>query len=214
VLLTARLALYVATGATLVGAGWAWRLARSRRPPVVSLSAVAACLVVPGPLLGVAAIRLLNHPWGSPLAGLTWMYDHTLLGPWLVQMVRATPIATLILWPAFASVPRAVVGAARSDGVPWWGVVPKIVAPMRWRAVAAAWLAAVATSVGELAATKLVLPPGPTTVAERLFTLLHYGVEDRVAGLSLATIGFFLALSGAAAWLLRGAGVPGRQSSG
>jgi iron(III) transport system permease protein len=55
--------------------------------------------------------------------------------------------------------------------------------------MAAAWLIALAVAVGELAATVLVIPPGTTTIAVRIFSLLHYGVEDRVASLCLVMIG-------------------------
>ena len=41
-------------------------------------------------------------------------------------------------------------------------------------------------SVGELSASLLVLPPGVTTIAVRIFQLLHYGVDDRVAALALS----------------------------
>lgn len=202
--LTAQLGFLVATGAVAAGLVWAWRLRGARRLPLLSMAAIAALMVVPGPLLGVGVIRLLNHPWDSPLSPLTWMYDRTLLAPWLVQMARATPVATLILWPALASVPDPVLAAAEADGVGWWGRLLRVAAPMRRRVLGAAWLAALAVSVGELAATQLVLPPGPATVSQRLFTLLHYGVEDRVAGLSLAMIGFFLLLAAAAAWVTGG----------
>ncbi|MEN1678901.1 MAG: hypothetical protein AAGJ46_04870 [Planctomycetota bacterium] len=200
---SAGLGVMVATGAVAVGLGWAWRMSCSRRPPLVSLAGLAICLVMPGPLLGVACIGLMNHPWDSPFAPLTWLYDHTLAAPWLVQMVRATPIATLVLWPALASVPNSLLDAAKAEGAGPLRRLLMVAAPMRLRALAAAWVAALAVSVGELSATKLVLPPGWTTVAERVFTLLHYGVEDRVAGLSLAMIGFFLACAAVAAAVLR-----------
>ena len=45
-----------------------------------------------------------------------------------------------------------------------------------------------AIAVGELAATVLVVPPGPTTISVRIFSLIHYGVDDRVASICLALI--------------------------
>ena len=199
---TAQLAAAVALGAVLLGGIVAWRMSRARRTPWLALAAIAIGLVIPGPVLGIGAIRLLNHPWDSPLAGLTWLYDNTLFAAWLVQMVRATPIAALILWPAFASVPESLLATARTFGVGFWGQLPRIVAPMRWRSIVAAMLASAAISVGELAATILVLPPGPPTVTVRIFSLLHYGVEHRVAGICLSMIAFFLVVAGLAAWLL------------
>ena len=48
------------------------------------------------------------------------------------------------------------------------------------------WLVVFALSMGELSATALVVPPGTPPLSVRLLTLLHYGVEDRVAAICLA----------------------------
>ncbi|MEM6331017.1 MAG: hypothetical protein AAF790_12300, partial [Planctomycetota bacterium] len=166
--------------------------------PWAALLCLSACMVAPGPLLGVGVIRLLNHPWDSPLAGLTWLYDHTLLAPALAQLVRATPGVVLILWPALDSVPAGLLAAARSDGASRLGALVWVAAPVRWRAIAVAWLAALAVSVAELPATLLTMPPGPSTLTVRVFSLLHYGVDGRVAGICLCMLGGFTALAAAA----------------
>ncbi|MEM6798775.1 MAG: hypothetical protein AAF589_04605 [Planctomycetota bacterium] len=193
--LTAQLGVAVATTATIIGGAVAWRLRGARRTPWLAASLLALCLVIPGPLLGVLTIRLLNHPWDSPLAWLTWLYDHTLLAPWLVQTIRAAPIATLVLWPAWSSISPATLAAARSDGASRLNVIARVAAPLRWRSLATAWLAALAVSIAELPATLLVLPPGPSTLTVRVFSLLHYGVDGRVAGIGLCLFGFFLAVA-------------------
>ncbi len=190
---TLQLGFFVATSATVLGGLLAWILRDRSSMPWLSIGLVSACLVVPGPLLSVGVIRLLNHPWDSPLAGLTWLYDHTLVAPWLVQMVRATPVAILILWPTWASVPSNLLAAARSEGAGWLSTLLRVAVPMRWRSVTVCWLATLAISIGELSATLLVMPPGPSTLTVRVFSLLHYGVEGRVAGISLCLIGLFVA---------------------
>jgi iron(III) transport system permease protein len=70
---------------------------------------------------------------------------------------------------------------------------------MRAAAIGLAWLVSLAVAIGELSATLLVYPPGMTTIAVRLFTLLHYGVDDQVAGICLALVATTCALA-AAAW--------------
>jgi iron(III) transport system permease protein len=67
--------------------------------------------------------------------------------------------------------------------------------PMRWSAAMVAWLAALSISLGDLAASILVVPPGVTTLSIRIFGLLHYGVEDQVAGICLAMISIFAILA-------------------
>jgi iron(III) transport system permease protein len=74
---------------------------------------------------------------------------------------------------------------------------------VRWRALALAWLLAMVVAVGDLAASILVVPPGVTTLSIRIFGLLHYGVEDQVAGICLALavlVGGVLIVS---IWLVR-----------
>jgi iron(III) transport system permease protein len=183
-----KLGVGVATGAVLLGGAIAWQLVPGGMARRAWLVLLAVCLATPGPLVGLAAIKLLNQPADSLLGFLGWLYDHTLLAPWLVQMVRATPIAALVLWPVWASVPRGVLEAARLDGVRSGWRLGLLAARIRPAGVAAAWLAALAVSFGELSATLLVMPPGVQTVTLQLFNLLHSGVDDRVAAISLVMI--------------------------
>lgn len=182
------LALGVATTATLLGGvvGWWWRTAR--RTPAASLAIAALALSVPGPVLGLMVIWFLNHPLDSPLSPLTCAYDQTLLAPWLVQSMRFTPLASLVMAAGLATVPRSTIDAARVDGAGWWGTLWLIAVPNCWPVLASTWLIVAALSVGELAATLLVMPPGPPTLTIRLFGMLHYGVEDRVAAMSLVLL--------------------------
>ena len=171
------------------------------RFPSLRLGVIVLLMAVPGPLLGIAMIRLLNQPLDSPLASLAWLYD-TNFAPWLAQTLRALPIVTLILWPTLASVPQAMLDTAATDGAGWWRRLLFIVIPQRWPALVAAWLVALAVSIGELAATVLVVPPGPTTISVRIFSLIHYGVDDRVASICLVLVLGLAALTLAGVYLL------------
>jgi iron(III) transport system permease protein len=172
--------------------------------PWVRLLAIALCLTVPGPLLGLGVIHLLNRPPGSPFAALAALYDSN-FAPWLVQTVRTLPIATLILWPALASVPQVMLDTAATDGTGWWGQLFRIAVPQRWPAIAAAWLIAFAVAIGELAATILVMPPqrGATALSIQVFQLLHYGVDDRVAAICLVMVFVVAMITGIAATLMK-----------
>lgn len=198
---TLQLGLVVAATATAVGCLWGWRLRTARRMPWVSLAMFAVALSVPGPLLGLLAIRVLNQPADSVLSPLAWAYDHTLAGPWLVQMVRFLPVASLLMAAGFASVPRNQLEAARVDGAGWLRTLGLVALPQTLAMTAATLVVCFALSAGELAATVLVMPPGPPTLAVRLFSLLHYGVEDRVAAMSLVFLASIALLGGAAYWM-------------
>jgi iron(III) transport system permease protein len=172
--------------------------------PWIRLFILALCLTIPGPLIGIALIALLNQPADSPVSFLGWLYDST-FAPWLVQSLRALTLATLILWPAFASVPQVMLDAAASDGAGRIGQMLRIALPQRWPAVAAAWIVGFAIAFGELAGTILVMPPraGATALSIQVFQLLHYGVDDRVAAICLVMVAGIASLTGIAAVLLQ-----------
>lgn len=204
-LMSARVGALAATAATVVALPLAWSMRRPRRFPLVRLATLATCMTIPGPLLGLGMIRVLNQPEDSPLGFLGLLYD-TEFAPWLVQSVRALPLATLILWPALASVPQAMLDVAATDGIGWRGQLLRIALPQRWPAVAAAWLVAFAIAVDELAATVLVQPPaagGVQAISVSIFQLLHYGVDDRAAAICIVMV-FGVAVVTAAAALLAG----------
>lgn len=199
-----------ATAALALGLPLAWSMrsgmpsARSARTtPWLRLVVLAMCFTVPGPLLGLGVIRLLNQPPGSPLAMLAPLYD-SFFAPWLVQTIRALPLATLIAWAAFATVPQSILDAAATDGTGWWGRLARIAVPQCWPAVVAAWLVGLAIAVGELAATVIVMPPASsTTISIRVFGLLHYGVDDRVAAICIVFVLAVAALTTLATAMLK-----------
>ncbi|NOY42230.1 MAG: iron ABC transporter permease [Planctomycetes bacterium] len=172
--------------ATLVGGVLAWALRKGSLPMLPITLLLALGLSVPGPLLAVWLIGILNHPDDSMLWPLTWCYNHTILAPTLVQFFRALPLATLLMWSQFASVSQDVLDSAASEGAGWWRQLLAIVLPLRWAAVVAAAGMAMIVAVGDLTATLLVAPPGVSTLPMRIFGLLHYGSEDRVSALCLA----------------------------
>jgi len=175
-----------AAAATAAGLLIAWALRTRRLPAWPTTLLLALGFSIPGPLLAVWVIRLLNHPEDSIGWPLTWCYDHTILAPALVQFCRALPLATLVLWSQLASLPQDVLDSAMSEGAGWWRRLFSVALPLRWPAVAAAACMSLIVAMSDLAATLLVAPPGVATLSMRIFGLLHYGAEDRVAALCLA----------------------------
>ena len=96
---------------------------------------------------------------------------------------RALPPATLILWQGLGTIPTELLEAAAIDGA---GPITRLVRfalPNRLAALALAWLVALAVASGDLAASILVVPPGMEMLSRRIFGLIHYGIEDQVAGI-------------------------------
>jgi iron(III) transport system permease protein len=169
----------------------AW-IARQPWGRIVSLAVVAIALVLPGPLLGIGLIGLFHIVDWPPLV---WLYDRSITAPVLAQAVRALPLAALILWQGVSSVPQELIDAARIDGANRWQMFARVMMPLTWPSMVAAWLVALAVAAGDLAASILVVPPGVETLAIHVFGLIHFGVDDRVAGVTLFTIASYAAIA-------------------
>jgi len=158
-----------------------------------------AGLAVPGPLVGVAIIWLLNR---EAVPGFTWLYDRTIAAPALAQTIRSLPIAVLIVWPALASIPRRTLEAAALDGLGRWSQLLRIAIPQRRSALTAGWLLSAAVAFGDLSHSLLVIPPGMDTIQRRLFGLVHAGVDEQVAALSLLMVAGYAGTAVLGWWLI------------
>ena len=104
------------------------------------------------------------------------------------------PLATLIAWHAVHGIGEELLESASLDGANRWQLLTRVTLPMRKRAVAVTWVVALAVALGELSASLLVAPPGVSTLSITLFGLIHYGVDDRVAGISLCVFAIVFVL--------------------
>lgn len=188
-----------ASGATALAVVLAWWSRRGGVRAAIVLILAALSLSVPGPVVGLTLVRLFDRP---ELPWLTFLYDQSLAAPLAALVFRTFGLATLMIRAALVRVPQVLWEASTLDGVVGWRQLALVGLPAARRPIAAAWLAALALAVGELSATILTLPPRVTTLAVRIATLSHYGVEDRLAGICLAVwlMSAALGLLAAAAW--------------
>jgi iron(III) transport system permease protein len=150
------------------------------------VNALALVLIaMPGPLVATLTTRLFLH---VPIPGLSWLYDHTLLAPILAQQTRLLPLAWLIVGGILATISSQTWELAAIDRLPVWTRLVSIVLKPTWQLWLAGWLLLAATSAGELSTHLLLLPPGVTTVAQRLFEFLHFGMRYQDSGLCLALV--------------------------
>jgi iron(III) transport system permease protein len=189
-----------ATGSVAIGSVLAWFARRGPARMALLLVVAAVCLSLPGPVIGLGVIHLLNWSHARPMV---YLYDQTIFAPWLALVIRGLGPATLILWHALRTIPPEMLDAAAVDGAGRWSRFWRIGLASRLPAVGLAWLVVLALALGDLAATVLVVPPGMRTLSWRIFDLLHSGVQDRVAGICLALVLAFAAVAAAAAALIR-----------
>ena len=181
-----------ATASVLIGIGFVWFAQGSRWRTWILYAIVGTSFALPGPLIGSGFSRLLVH---FPL-----LYD-SLAAPCLALSIRTLPLAVLILWHAVRTVPQDVLDAGRLDGAGGGTILCQLVMPSIWPAFVVTWLVAFLISIGDLAASQLLLVPGSESLANRVFDRLHGGAYDQVSALFLSLLIFFAGVTAGILWL-------------
>lgn len=157
------------------------------------LVACAAAVVTPGPLLGLGLLWTFSQIDFGPV---NYLVDRTVFLPVVALSLRALPYAAAICWYGFRTVGQDVLDAGKLDGAGAVNRWLRLATPQRLGVLWAAWLASFAIATGDLAASILVTPAGVTTVAHRVFGLIHSGVRYQEAGVCLVATALFTAVAG------------------
>ena len=150
---------------------------------------------LPGVLLGVLLIYLLNRP------GLGWLYG----GPGIVLIALGLRYFALG-WEGMrlvrASFDADLQNLADLTGLPWWQRWRHLFLPQAGMAMAATFYVVYLLCLWDTETMILVVPPGGETLALRVFNLLHYGHHAQVNALCLILL--LLAVLPLAAWAVFG----------
>ena len=158
--------------------------------------AVAAALAVPAPLTGTGLAALA----GAPAFAFLREGGAAVV---LVSIARFAPFAVLILAAHLRRVDRTLLEAARVFEKNLLRSRLRIDGRLAAPGVLAAAAIVFSLSAGETAATLVVAPPGRETLALKIFSYLHYGAVESVAGLCLFLAGTTLAFGLLCARVLR-----------
>ncbi len=170
---------FASTWLALATAMLLYRCCSAVARPWVSLGML--CLIaVPGPLVGMLVIDLLNRD--SP-AVFGQLFDSTLAAPILAQQFRMLPMAWLLIYTIMAAIGRQSWELSAMEGLSSWQRLRCVLLPQAGLRLVAAGLLLVVISMGELSSSILVLPPGVTTISMRLFEMLHFGMRHQDSGL-------------------------------
>ena len=161
----------------------------------------AVLLAIPGPLLALTVIRIFQS---SELAFVGWLYSHSIAAPTIVLTLKSMPIVLLVTWHGFASIASGTTESARLAGAQFWSQLFSIGIPQRSALLLCAWLIGVILTLGDVTTSILTVPPGVTTAAIRIFGLMHYGVEDKLAAICLAMVAIIAILTALVGLLWRG----------
>lgn len=176
-------ALAVATALPLV---W-WMHMRPRAAPALGVL-LGVLLAVPGPVLALGLIMLLNRP--GPLG---YVYD-SMGGLVLGLALRVWPFVLLAVWAPIRLLPRTLLEAARLDGAGRWQLFRYVQLPLSLGPALLGLLVGIALSLGELPVSVLLQRPGSMPLSVDIFNLLHAGVYNDVAAITLLLIALVFAL--------------------
>ncbi|MBI4661823.1 MAG: hypothetical protein HY735_23630 [Verrucomicrobia bacterium] len=168
---------------------WPWRLGVCLWIP----------FLVPGVLVGIALIYLLNRPL---LEGFYHSVGIAILGFVLRYLAVSWSSAT----HGMRSLDADLTASARLSGASTWQTLRYVQWPQIAPLMAAAWYITYLFCLWDVETLVLTVPPGGETLALRIFGLLHYGWNTQVDALCLVLLGLALLpllLWGAGRWLGR-----------
>ena len=137
--------------------------------------------LLPGVLLGIGLIVLLNRPW------LALLYQSAAIVI-LAFVIRYLAVGWNAVVHAFQAVDRDLTDAARLDGASRWQMLRYVQWPQVAPQAAAAWYVVFLLCLWDVESMILVVPPGGETLALRVFNLLHYGHNAQVNALCLTLL--------------------------
>ena len=134
-----------ATAAAMLAFGLGWAARRSKVWAGVAMVTLALTLATPGPIAGMALI-LAYQPYA--------LIADTGAILVMAEVFRSLPYAILILWPFLCSFPGEYLEAAALDGLTPFAQMLRVVLPLSWRAILAAWSSCVRDRIGRASGHK------------------------------------------------------------
>lgn len=142
---------------------------------------------IPAILLGVALIKLWNHPVTAWLYGSSFMVIMGYVAHFVPFSIRATLSSLKQINPHLEEIGHLVSHN-------WLRTAGRILVPLTRTGLLTAFFIGFILSLGDLGITLLIIPPGMSTIPIKIYNFMHYGAEAKVAALSLTLLGIQLVL--------------------
>jgi iron(III) transport system permease protein len=142
---------------------------------------------IPAILLGVAMIKLWNHPVTAWLYGSSFMIVLGYVAHFIPFSIRATLSSLKQINPHLEEIGHLVSNN-------WMKTICRIVVPLTRTGLLTAFFIGFILSLSDLGITLLIIPPGMSTIPIKIYNFMHYGAEAKVAALSLTLLGIQLVL--------------------
>jgi ABC-type Fe3+ transport system permease subunit/DNA-binding beta-propeller fold protein YncE len=134
--------------------------------------------LVPGILLGIALLKLLNRQWLALVAD-------TMVIVLLALLIRYFALAIFPLQHALSRTAVRVIEMARMDGLNATQTLRHVFWPTVAPVFGAVWYVVFLVCLWDVETIVLLYPPGGETLAVKIFNLLHYGHTAHVNTLCL-----------------------------
>ena len=160
---------------------------------------VSICFALPGPIVGsglAQAMTLIDTPWSN------FVFDRTLFAPMLATSIVCLPIAVVLCYFVFDLVADDVQQHAATEGAGTVTTFFKFGIGGNWRPLVGIFILSFVIAYGELAASQMVLPAGVETVPRLTLGLMHSGVNEMTAALTIINITAIVLISLCGWWLV------------
>ncbi len=164
-----------------------WQARDSRWFRVVLLFLTVLAWSLPGPVIGLGLLELINLllPLNIRPLNVLLYYGPSPMPIIWGQMIRFLPVAVALLWPWVRTVPRELLESARMEGARPVQELTKVTWPLVARGFGWTVLILTALSLGEVAVSGPLKTPGWDAFTSIVLDRMHYGVEGSVAALCL-----------------------------
>ena len=159
---------------------------------MVLLLFVASCSL-PGPVIG-SGLLWIRSTFNFDI--VIYFFDRTIFAPVISNLLFCFPIGLVLMWFVLRNTARDILEQAELEGVGRWNRLLQIGIGGNYMGLLGVFVLLFAICFGELSASQLSVPPGIDTIPRRMLGLLHSGVNDHTAGLTIVSVVFFVLLVG------------------
>jgi ABC-type Fe3+ transport system permease subunit len=169
-----------------------WLACQSPIAKAIFILGLTFSCAIPGPLFGSWLSQLFSSLTN---ATAVWLYDRTICAPVIASFFFCWPLSALIVWFVFRKTAVDCLESSRLEGASGIQQLFGIVMTGNKRVLFGCWLISFALCFGELSTSQMVLPPGMDTVPRTTLGLLHAGVDEMTAALTIVTVALIIILS-------------------
>lgn len=169
-----------------------WVARKSRIAKLILLVPIAVCFALPGPVIGTGLLKFYSWIDSSTVE---YLFNRTVAPVIFADIIVSLPVTVLLLWLVVASSPADAQDHVKTEGASSWKIFWQFGIIANWMPILGIAILCFVLAYGDLSASQMVLPPGVETVPRLTLGLMHAGVNEMTAALSIVNISAILLVS-------------------